>query len=243
MLSVLCPSIRPDRIDIVAKALQKQTLEDFEFLIGSEVNPNIQWAKWVKDDFDGGFWSLNRIMNKLIKESRGEIIISLQDSISILPDGLQMFFDDIVATNYRGIISGVGDQYSKIDNYNKPYDKCWSDPRKTLKNGTFYECTFPDIEWNWCAIPKQALIDVGGFDEKLDFLGFGMDGYQVNERLNNLGYKFYLDQTNESYSYKHDRLHGDEWNKNNNLTNGNYERRRQELIDQKKWPRLNYLKS
>jgi hypothetical protein len=244
MISIITPSVRKKALDIVAKSIQKQTTEDWEWLIGSKFDPKIPWAKWVKDDFEGGFWTLNRIYNKLVHEAQGDIIVSWQDSIYIPPEGLESFQTSFWGIDGLGLISGVGDQYEHVDAFGKPYSKVWTDPRKTVHYGTFYECTFPDVEWNWCAVPKLALTSCGGFDNGLDFLGFGMDGYQVNERLNEMGWKFYIDQTNESYTLRHDRSsHGgeDNWVKNNNLKNGNYEIRRQELKDKDQWPVLKHF--
>jgi len=95
------------------------------------------------------------------------------------------------------------------------------------------------VEWNWCAFKKQTIEFVGGFDEGMDFLGFGMDGYQVNERINEAGGHFFLDRANESYTIRHDRsAHGgqEEWDKNNLLSNGGYQKRRKELQKQDQWP-------
>lgn len=243
-VSIITPTIRPEGLDIIDKSLKKQTFQDFEWLVGSNFDPGISRAKWIPDNFTGGFWTLNRIYNSLIKSSSGDIIISWQDNIFCPPDTLQKFVDNLERCGKQAIISGVGDQYASVNKWGKPQIKIWSDPRKTTKYGTYYECTFPDIEWNLCALFKSALEDIGGFDSDLDFRGFGMDGYQVNERLDKLGYKFYLDQTLESYTVRHDRgdYGGDsEWDKNNNLSNGEYEKRRNELKLKGSWPRLQFL--
>ena len=63
-----------------------------------------------------------------------------------------------------------------------------------------------------------------------------MDGYCVNQRLNELGYKFFLDNEVKSYSLMHGRV--DKWEKNNLI-------HRWGDIVQKygdKWLNLNYLK-
>ena len=90
----------------------------------------------------------------------------------------------------------------------------------------------------------SAIFDVGGFCEKLDWTGYGMDAYQVCERLDALGYKFFIDQSNESFTIRHDRSDfggEEEWNKKNNMTNGGYERVREEFIKKGEWPRMKYL--
>lgn len=254
-VSVITPSIRPAGLEIVAKALSTQTLRPLEWLIcGPKKNRKIV-NETIRNIFPfkylgnlplkkGMFWDLNYSYNKLFKNVHGKTIVTWQDWIWTPPDALQSFVDSIEKTN-GGIIGGVGDQYEQLNKFDRPEVKIWSDPRKTDKYGNFYESCPSDIEWNFAAFTKNAIFDVGGCCEKLDWTGYGMDGYQVNERWNILGYKFYLDQTNISYTLRHNRdsYGGEEkWNKNNNLTNGQYEKVRQEFIEKKEWPRMKYLK-
>jgi hypothetical protein len=244
MITIITPSVRKEGLNIIRQSLLKQTYKDWEWLIGSAFDPEIPEAKWIKDDFSGGFWTLNRIYNKLISNASSNLIVSWQDWIYIPPDGLQKFID--AADKYPGaVISGVGDQYEKIDKHGKPEIKIWSDPRKTDKYGSFYEIFPNDAEWNWCLIPKDALYNIGGMDEGLDSLGFGGDQLQVGERLNTIGTKFYIDQTNESYTIRHSRddFGGQKnWDDNHVLFNGKYDARKDQLIHDGLWPKLDYLK-
>lgn len=247
-ISVVTPSVRPKGLYVVESGLNNQTFTDFEWLVCA---PDIERGHvkvspvFLQDEFEGGFWSLNRAYNELIKHAKGELIVTLQDWIYVNPEGLQKFWDDYEATGKQALISGVGDQYESVDKYNKPQIKIWSDPRKTDKYGSFYECNPNDAEWNWCAIPKKAFYDIGGMDEGLDFLGYGGDQLQAGERMDEMGYKFYLDQTNESYTIRHNRddFGGQEnWDKNHVLFNGKYDNRIRELKETGKWPVLDYLK-
>lgn len=247
-ITVVTPSVRKDGLDIVKKALEAQTFEDFEWIIGTPFDMPKKFSKlnvnYIEDDFEFGFWALNRIYNKMFKEAQGELIVSLQDWVYVKPDGLQKFWDNYKKMGSGVLISGVGDQYERLGKFNKPEVKVWSDPRKTDKYGSFYECMPNDIEWNWAAFPKEAIFKIGGMDEELDFLGFGGDQYQVGERLDELKYKSYLDQTNESFTIRHDRsdFNGQKyWDDNHILLNGLYETRKQELKREDKWPNLNYL--
>jgi hypothetical protein len=240
-ISVVTPTIRKDGLAIVQRALKRQTFESYEWLIGSKFTPEIPEARHIKDDFHGGFWALNRIYNRLFTEAKGELVVSLQDNIWVESDGLQKFWDDYQATG--GLVSGVGDQYEEIDTRGKPTIVCWNDPRKkTNKHGTFfYECVWNDCEWNWAAIPRKLFFAVGGMDEKLDFMGYGGDQLQTCERLKDYGAKFYLDQTNESFTLRHSKgdFGGqDNWEKNHVSLNGSYSKRKQELIEGKLWPIL-----
>jgi hypothetical protein len=242
-VSVVTPTIRKDGLDIVQKALSKQTFSDFEWLIGSKFDPEIPEAIWVKDTFEGGFWTLNRMYNELFRQAKGELIITLQDWIWINPDGIEKFV--IAAQDYPGsVITGVGDQYETQVKWGKPEICIWADPRKTTKYGSFYECFPQDAEWNWCCIPRHLLVGVGGMDEHLDFLGYGGDQLQTSARLDACKVKFYIDQTNESFTVRHDRsdFGGQEaWDKAHVLFNGRYEERLRELMSKGLWPKLDYL--
>jgi len=246
-ISVITPTVRPEGLELVAKALSRQTWDDFEWLICSPAEPEPVFiegmaGRWIPDDFEGGFWSLNRAYNKLFKEAQGELIVSLQDWVYVLPEGLEKFWYQYNATG--GVITGVGDQYDRLGPDGKPINKVWEDPRKTDKYGSFYLCNWEDIEWNWAAIPREAIFEAGGMDEQLDFLGYGGDQLQLMERINALRYKTYIDQSNESFTLRHDRSkHGGEakWNANHILFNGEYDKRKKELIEAGTWPRLDYL--
>lgn len=243
MISIITPTIRKEGLDIVARSIQKQTHEDWEWLIGSSFDPEIPWATWVKDEFEDGFWTLNRMYNKLFEEAKGELVVSWQDFIYATPGGLEAFWDAYKDTNGQGLISGVGDQYSKVDAFGKPYDKIWNDPRKTTRYGSFYECMWNDIEWNWAAIPRDKFFAVGGMDEGLDHLGYGGDQLQLCNRLSDIlpRVSFWLDQSNESYTHRHGRDgHGgqEHWDKNHVLFNGKYQQRKDQLIKEDNWPTL-----
>lgn len=237
MISVITPTIREGSLGIVERALSRQTYRDFEWLIGAPFNPGIDSARWVEDRFTGGYWTLNRIYNELIRQARGDLLVSWQDNTYADPSALEKF-----AFHYEQeqetLVTGVGNKYSD-DSF---VAKVWQDPRERGDMGTYYPCVFDDIEWNFCSVPKVAVYAVGGFDEGMDFLGYGMDGYSVNDRLNTLGgWDFKIDQTNKSYSLVHGRVGGSEkWDKYN-LVNGGYQKHRAELISEGVWPVLRYL--
>jgi len=234
-ISVLTPTIREEGLDIVKKALDRQTFRDFEWLIGSPFETDL--GKWVEDDFEFGVWTLNRIYNKLIKEAEGDLIVSWQDFTFADPDCLEKFWT-LFELEPKVLVSAVGNKYEQV--YPERKGVVWKDPRERADQGTYYPCYFNDIEWNLCSAPKQALYDVGGFDEALDFLGFGMDGYSVNNRINDFGgYDFKLNQDIRSYSLVHGRV--PDWDRKN-LLGKSYTDRRDQLKLEGKWPILEYLK-
>lgn len=234
--------MRKEALELTKRSLGHQIFRDFEWLACSPFP--VKEAKWLKDDFEGGFWSLNRAYNRLFKESKGELIVSLQDSIWIPPLGLQKFWEAYQSKGDKAIFSGVGDQYAKLDEYGKPIIKVWEDPRKTDKYGDFYRCVWNDCEWNWAAFSRKAIFDIGGTDEELDFRCRGCDQIEVCARWNAMDYKSYLDQTNESFTLRHDRsVYGGEeaWKRSHGLFNGEYNKRVKELVDSEEWPVLKYL--
>lgn len=233
LISVLTPSIRKPGLALVEKALKRQTFDSFEWLVGSTVSPELPLAKHVVDDFKGGIWSLNRIYNRMIEKATGELLVSWQDYTFANPDALSRFWN-CYYDNPQSIISGVGNKY-KDDTWTV---KTWQDPRQRSDQGSFYECYPWDVEGNFSAWPKQALLDVGGFDEQMDFEGYGFDARGVMERIDLMGgYKFYLDQQNESFSLEHDRPEG--WDENNFITK--WPQWKQKNLDSKCYPVLKYL--
>ncbi len=230
-ISIISPTIRLEGLEIVEKGLKRQSIGYDEWLVGSAIKPLISEPKWVKCSFKGGYWDLNRSMNLLIKESVGDLIVSVQDYTFINPEALEKFAF-YYERNPKSIISGIGDKYDEV--YPVVGGRNWIDPRRT--KGGFREVEFNMIEGNFCAFPKQAFIDVGGFDESLDFKGFGLDFYSLLDRIDIMGgYKFYLDETNESFSLNHGRVSN--WDKDN-ISAEMYTEIRKEYL---KNPILNYL--
>lgn len=240
-ISIVTPTVRPGALKIVSESIKKQNFpqDEIEWLVGSSFRPELENSKWVEDDFTGGYWTLNRVYNKLFKQAKGELIVSWQDNIWIPEDGLEKFWLNYQATKGKALLTGVGDQYLSVNQFGKPQIKVWSDPRRTTQYGSFYEVNFQDIEYNWGALPKALIYEVGGADEELDFLGLGAEIFSIGDRLNDLGYKFYIDQTNESYSIKHGRR--PDWDEQNTFFNGKYIERKRQLIKDGKWPHLDYI--
>jgi hypothetical protein len=239
-ISVWTPTIRPKGLKVVEKALRRQTFKDFEWLIISPIDledamTNALDMRILKDPpkEKDDYWSFNKAHNKLIEESNGELIVSIQDFTSFDPNALEKFWFHY-QNNPSALVSGVGHKYANDDFISV----VWQDPRVRDDYGSFYECYFNDIEMNFCSIPKKAFYDVGGFDEYLDKFA-GMDHISVQERLNEIKYKFYLDQTNHSYSLEHGRP--DKWDENHAM-NGGYVERRDFLRKIGKWPIIDYLK-
>lgn len=255
-ISILTPSVRPTALLLNAHALANQTEKEWEWLIcGPEENRqevDKVIGKTVAYQYLGNlplkkemFWDLNYSYNRLFKKASGEVVVSLQDSIWIPSDTLEKMILTLKFLPGKKIISGISDQYERLNKFGKPEVKIWSDPRRTDKYGGLYPAYYNDIEWNLCAMDKDIIFDIGGFDEEMDFRCRGVDAIQVMERLAEFGVETYLSQEIESYTLRHGReVYGGEeaWNASHGLFNGKYDERKRELIKSGKWPILDYLK-
>lgn len=237
MISVITVTNRDENaLKIIEKALKRQTFEDFEWIIGRPEYPEFLREMsfiYVQDPPKnaGDYWAVYKAYNACLREARGELIVSVQDNTFFSPDGLEKFW-----THYeldpKGLVSGVGNKYLD-DTFTV---LTWKDPRERSDQGSFYKCYPNDIEWNYCAVPRQAILDVGGFDEEMDKYS-SLCGLDVLDRLNIVGgWEFYLDQTNKSYSLEHPRYAN--WEENLPFREA-YPKR---LLEYKENPRLEYLK-
>lgn len=233
-ISIVTLSVRSRGLLLVEKALSRQEKKSFEWIIGSPEKPVTRMDHvWVKDPEkkDGDYWEVYKQYNKCTERARGKLIVSVQDFTYFLPDALQKFWDHYQEDN-KVIVTGVGNKYENDD----WLVQTWQDPRQRSDQGTYYGCHYNDIEWNLCAIPKAAIVEVGGFDERLDKYS-SLCGLDVLDRLNiKGGWDFRIDQTNESFSLEHGRLPG--WEENSPF-NGAYDKIRKEYLEN---PVLDYLK-
>lgn len=199
---VITPTIRLEGLPIVQKALEEQEFVDFDWFVCSKEEPRNTWATWIPDKFKGGFWTLNRAYNALIKASECDLIVSWQDFTYANKDTLTRFWKHYECNDKR-LVSAYGDKYTD----STWLERTWKDPRTPGKTD------YKGVEWNLCSCPKAGLDLINGFIDEMDFLGFGMDGFSVNERLALFGYDFYIDKKIESYSVGHGRV--DKWDENN----------------------------
>lgn len=221
-VSVVSCSVRPEGLKLVEKALKRQTFKDWEW---------IQQGK-SRENRAGEYWTIYTDYNEAVKKAKGELIISIQDHTFFKPDALQKFWQHY-QDDKKSIISGVGNKYSD-DTFTV---MTWKDPRQRDDYGSFYQCMPEDLEWNFLAIPKEAIYAVGGFDEYFNAYS-SLCGLDVIMRLDILGgYKFYLDQTNITYSTEHGRMK--DWDKFTPF-NGVWQKRLQEYRVAKF--KLDYLK-
>ena len=230
MISVITVSNRYGGVDVNYSVLKRQTFKDWEWIFCDTLYEERKEAvkTYTKEDKRvrhvkqrpkvalARTW-LNHAENQGIRESKGELIVLLQDYIHIKPDALEKFWLQY-QSDPKMFVSGVGHQYQcpplydpkgLITVFEKPFERqpeivVWQDPRLRKDIGSFYECRPEDWEANYCMAPRQMFYDVGGFDEEYDYQGHAFDNCSVAFRVYALGYKPYLDQSNESFSLNND---------------------------------------
>lgn len=218
-ISVVTPSVRPEGLYIVQQSLDRQTLskDEFEWIV---VSPSPIVSKFgtdtrhtkslFKTEFirepeknEGDMYNLNKAWNEGFRHAKGELIVSFVDMTWAPPDALENFWAHY-QDNPKSLVGGVGNQYEEVQN-GKPEIMIWKDPRMRMDQGSFYEINPIDLEFCLTSVPKQAIYDIGGWDETWDKYA-ALSEKEACLRMEKLGYKFYLDQSIEYRALTHPRL-------------------------------------
>mgnify|MGYP001616049474 CR=1 FL=1 len=245
-ISVVQVTNRYGGFDVIYNTLKRQTFKDWELIYYDTIcdkrrdavqayckgDPRVKHYQQPPKDPKAKTW-LAHAENGAIKHATGDLVVFLQDFIYIQADALEKYWLQY-QTNPKFLVTGVGHQYGSpgkadIADLNGlttlfstpfrglPIGVVWQDPRMRTDLGSFYPCQPADIEFNFCAVPRQALLDVGGCDEEYDYIGFAFDNCSVAERAFILGYQPYIDQSNESFS-----INSDAWSKSSAKTDDNF---------------------
>lgn len=233
-VSIVYATARHGGFDILEASLQHQTHKDIEVIIVDELRRftpeqlgTVPQLKYVTPPAkkDRMFWNLSASLNEGVRHATGELIVLLQDYIYMPPDAIEKFVAKYELEGPKCLITGVSDQFAEprsIDNAlgnwsawndDKPLEiphgeVVFKDPRNKDRGGFF--ATIP-LEWeaNWGCFPKQAWLDVGGFDERFD-AGWGYDNCDFADRAQLAGYRIFLDCDNPVLCYSHINLFGEQ---------------------------------
>lgn len=209
-ITVMTPSIRPWGLLYTEESLAAQTFEDFEWLC--------ERGSSKKVDF-------NAAMNRMIKKAKGELIVSLQDYIKIMPTGLERFWK-AYKNNPAFYTAPVG---KTLDFENFEWD--WREKRKDYE-----EVDWKEWEIDWGCAPRAALEEIGGFDEELDRY-WGFDNVNVGFRAHLAGYDFRVLSSNMAAAYDHDKMFRHPFRDKRNPDFFN-----ERLADIRRGLKINYLK-
>ena len=218
-ITVVSPSVRPDQIEIVARCLKRQTLKDFEWLIGIPQRRFVEFDREIGHEpifmsiieepsrRTGDYYNLNKCWNSLFRQSKGKLIVSIVDGLWFPPDTLERLWEHYEA-DPKSCITTIGHQYDRIEN-GKPEHLVWRDPRARTDLGSFYEVAHTEMELCVASFPRQATVDVGGVDEYFDRFA-ALSEKEMMARMYKAGYKTYIDQNIEYRALQHPRL-SPEW--------------------------------
>ena len=245
-ITVVSCTVREGGMDMLTKCLNQQTFRDFEHIIvtntfkiwsgSTELKHHVS-LMWDPKKKLGDDNNLHKAWNHAIKQAQGELIVSIVDLTWIPADCLQKLWTHF-EQDPKSCVTCVGHQYKEVVN-GKPEVEMWHDPRARLDQGSYYLVRPTEMELCVASFPKAGIYEVGGFDEVYD-QGWALGEKEAMARMEKLGYKMFIDQTNEYRALWHDRLLGDnheaQYQKNCNV----YSNHIREIIEGKRL-KVNYL--
>lgn len=171
-ITAVTPTIRPAGLEHVARGLREQTFQDFEWLV--DVNYT------GKVDF-------NQAMNRLIYRAEGDLIVSIQDYITITPTTLATFWE-------------LHREHPAF--YTAPVIKEGKEDWRVKGVG---KCDWTDWEIDLGSAPRKALVEIGGFDEELDQY-WGFDNVNVGLRADMAGWDIICTNKAAGHAFDHDAV-------------------------------------
>lgn len=188
-ISVISPSIRPEGLVPTKDSLEAQTMPTGEF----------EWL--VELGLKRNGHDLNQAFNKMIKRSKGELIVFLEDYTRIMPDGLERFWKAYKENPNTLFTAPLG----KVDKFGETPRWDWRARKQSESQIDYTDCKWQNCELDWGAIPKAILYDIGGFDERLD-QWWSCDNLSMGKRAELLGYKFLCVFSNPAVAIDHDKF-------------------------------------
>jgi GT2 family glycosyltransferase len=221
-ISVLTPTIRPKGLERVMESLEKQTFQDFELLV--EVGLPYKGC------------DLSASLNRMVKRSKGELIVMLQDYIEINYQGLERFwkrheeYPKTLMTGPKGVtknLKSCGEVY-----YTNELAWDWR------TQGILHEIQPLQWEADWASAPRQAFFDVGGYDEEYD-MGWSWENAEIAIRIAKAGYNFMVDPENIAIGWNHNDFEPHPFNFPGNLNSHRFDETQRKLAGG--LYKLNYL--
>lgn len=235
-ISVITATIRPKSLDRMREQLKKQTFQDFEWL--TEIG------------FPERGCDLNAANNRMIKHSKGELIVVLEDYLDIPSDGLQKFWDlyqkypKTCFTAPKGVVTKeiwemIGVMEDTFSIHEILEDRTSVIAWDWREHGELREIDPPHWEQDWGSAPRQAFFDVGGYNEQFD-QGWSWNNPEIAIRMQKAGYNFMVDPSNKAIGLDHNSVIKHPFNRPDNLNADRYNIQRQALEDGMD-PKLHYL--
>lgn len=178
-ISVVTPTIRPLGLQTVQSSLERQTFQDFEWL--------------VEVSLPSKGHDLNAAYNRLLRRCKGELVVSWQDYIKAPQDALLKFWQAYEAAKDTFFTAPVG---KTLDWEQVEWD--WRKYPEAIMRWQGWEIDFGSA-------PLKALQEIGGFDEELDKF-WSCDNVNVAYRAFLKGYKFKHLPELSALAYDHNKI-------------------------------------
>ena len=219
-ISVLYVTNRPGGFDVLRGNLERQTFRDFDLVIVdgyAHREPVVPCTFTYLSDpprRENAVTNLRAACNEGLRRCEGEYVVFLQDYIWIPASGIERFV--CAQEKERGFYTGggnIGEGPEKVDDgsftiwgepyYGPPERIRWEDPRIGMSNGPLRAS--PDAwEDNWACAPRDALMELGGYEEEYDLGGLTWGEKELASRAEALGYPIIIDTTNRCMAWWHD---------------------------------------
>jgi glycosyltransferase involved in cell wall biosynthesis len=233
MISVLTVSKRTGWEQLAVDSLNKQTYQDFEWIIVPEVvytfPKTLKHGNHVMHVMpplkkEGNFSNLSASNNTGLRHCKGDYVVFYQDFIELDPDCLEK-------------LVALADPKTFVTTLTRNPDGGEEDPRYTWQDEV--RACYPE-EWeeNVGMAPVTILRELGGYDQRYD-AGWAWNNCNVAQRAEMLGCKFLLDETNRPQLIYHKKE--PDLNPDMPLNRDLHDKTMLDIIEGRQPLRLNYL--
>ncbi len=229
-ISIFTPTIRNGFWNIMAANIATQTHTNLEWIIvDAQDKSREDTAKKYADLYDLDIkyihqpktkrtYSLCNANNLAISSAQGELFVFLQDFVLLTPTGLEELLN--VSRKHPGDFIAPVDSYfapkvtpdttNKEDWFNGETDVVGEFMRKNIRSigrGIRQAENVTDFEQNYGAVPLATLKHLNGYWEFYDE-ALGWDDTEIIWRAWQLGYKLWIDDTNQCVCIDHHKTLG-----------------------------------
>lgn len=221
LVSVITITIRPGFWNIMAKNLSEQTYKNFEWVVVDDYKEDRSeiakkyaekygiTIKYIRGDKVMGTYDrrhgLARANNMGWKQSKGDLLVYLQDFIFMPQNGLEMMVD-VNRHHPNALIAPVDQYYYSKDPNRENLEDWWDGDTDIIGQFSWRNVRVQylgirptdnsfDFEMNYAGIPRHIMDKLNGFWEFFDD-GLGYDNTEIATRALQSGYEIVIDDRN-----------------------------------------------
>ena len=229
-ISVYTPTIRDGFWNIMASNLAAQKHSNLEWIIvDGQKDSRESTAKKYAEEYELDIkyihqgqtkrtYGLANANNLAIEAASGELFVFLQDFTLLTPTGLEELLnvsrkhpgDFIAPVDTLFEMKIVPNLENKEDWFNNNLEVIGPFIQRNIRiqnRGIRLSDSITDFEQNFGAVPLATLKELGGYWEFFDN-GMGYDDTEIVHRANKLGYRIWVDDTNQCVCLDHEPIVG-----------------------------------